>query len=150
MKVILLKDVKNVGKKDDVVTVSDGYATNFLIPRKLAVMHTPESKSRLDASQKQKKDQHEEKIKLAKELKVRLEKHVVNFELAIGESGKAFGAISAKKVIDKLNEDLKLNLDRKQLINFSPLNNVGNEVLQIELYSNIVAKVNALVTKKEE
>ncbi|HZJ89338.1 MAG TPA: 50S ribosomal protein L9 [Bacilli bacterium] len=150
MKVILLKDVKNVGKKDEVVTVSDGYAANFLIPRKLAVMYTPESKSRLAADQKRKQDVHEQKIKKAKELKVTLEKHTVSFELAIGESGKAFGAISAKKVVDKLNEDLNLKLDRKQLINFTPLNKIGNEVLQIELYNNIVAKINALVTNKEE
>ncbi len=150
MKVILLKDVKNVGKKDDIVDVSPGYAANFLIPRKLAVMHTPESKSRLVAAQKQTQKKHEENIKDANLLKAKLQSHTVSFDLAIGESGKAFGAISAKKVIDKINEDLNLSLDRKQLINFTPLNSVGSAVLQIELYNHIVAKVNALVVKKEE
>lgn len=149
MKVILLQDVKKVGKKDQIIDVSDGYATNFLIPRKLAVPYTERNISQLEANQaKAKKEAAAQKAK-AMENKKKLEGEELHFILAVGEKGKAFGAITAKKVEEEIKAQFNIIIDRKKLLNFSPINQLGQTTLQVELYKDVVATIKVIVKDKE-
>ena len=81
--------------------------------------------------------------------KKKLEEKEIAFVLAIGESGKAFGAITAKKVEEKIKEEFKINVDRRKFINFQPLNQLGPTIVEIELFKDVIAKVKVLVKDKE-
>jgi large subunit ribosomal protein L9 len=149
MKVILLKDVKKVGKKDEIVDVSDGYATNFLIPRKLAVPYNERTISQLKANQARALAEEKAHKEEALVNKKKLEEKEISFILAIGEKGKAFGAITAKKVEEKIKEEFKINVDRRKFVNFQPLNQLGPTIVEIELFKDVIAKVKVLVKDKE-
>lgn len=149
MKVILLQDVKKVGKKDQIIEVSDGYASNFLIPKKLAVPYTDRNISQLEAN-KAKVIANEKALKAqALENKKVLETKELVFILAIGNSGKAFGAITAKKIEEEVKAKFKVEVDRKKFINFHPINQLGVTLINVELYKDVVATIKALVKDKE-
>lgn len=149
MKVILLQDVKKVGKKDQIIEVSDGYASNFLIPKKLAVPYTDRNISQLEAN-KAKVIANEKALKAqALENKKVLETKELVFILAIGNSGKAFGAITAKKIEEEVKAKFKVEVDRKKFINFHPINQLGVTLINVELYKDVVATIEALVKDKE-
>ena len=148
MKVILLQDVKKVGKKDQIIDVSDGYATNFLIPRKLAVPYTDRNISQLEANQaKAKKEAAAQKAKALENKKI-LEAKTLTFDLAVGEKGKAFGAITAKKVEEEIKAQFNIAIDRKKLLNFSSLNQLGSATIHVELYKDVVATIKVIIKDK--
>ncbi len=149
MKVIMLQDVKKVGKKNQVVDVSDGYATNFLIPRKLAVPYTERNISQLEAQQAKVKAEDAEHKKDAIKHKEVLEKEALVFVLQIGESGKAFGALTAKKIEEEIKAKFNIAVDRKKFIGFTPLKELGPAVVQIELYKDVVARLNVVIKDQE-
>ncbi|MBU5270213.1 50S ribosomal protein L9 [Clostridium cochlearium] len=140
MKVILLKDVKKLGKKDDVVNVSDGYARNFLFPRKLASEANESSLNLLnnkkEAERKQKLAEMEEAQKLADELK--------NQELILkvksGDNGKLFGSITGKDISDELKNKFNLDIDRRK-INVDTIRQLGIYDVEIKLYPEISTKI---------
>ena len=98
MRVILLQDVKNVGKKGEIIEVSDGYANNFLIPRRLAVIETTRSKEVLEKEKADKYQALEEEKKVALIVKEKLESITLTFEVIVGSDQKIFGSISAKQI----------------------------------------------------
>lgn len=149
MKVILLQDVKKVGKKDDIVEVSAGYATNFLIPRKLAVVYNERTLSQLKANQARALEKEKKERAEALGNKKKIEAKEISFVLAIGENGKAFGAITAKKIEEMIKEEFKVIVDRKKFVNFEPINKLGPAIVEIELFKDVVAKVKVLVKDKE-
>jgi len=149
MKVILLKDVKKVGKKDQIIDVSDGYATNFLIPQKLAVPYNERTISQLKANQARIIAEERAQKEEALANKKKLEEKEISFVLAIGEKGKAFGAITAKKVEEMIKEQFKVNVDRRKFVNFQPLNQLGPAIVEVELFKDVIAKVKVLVKDKE-
>lgn len=149
MKVILLQDVKKVGKKDQIIEVSDGYATNFLIPRKLAVAYNDRNISQLEANQAKIKREAAALKELALQNKKKLEAKELIFILAVGEKGKAFGAITAKKVEDEIKQKFNIEIDRKKLVNFSPINLLGTATVKVELYKDVVATIRVIVKDKE-
>ncbi|NME95173.1 50S ribosomal protein L9 [Clostridium cochlearium] len=140
MKVILLKDVKKLGKKDDVVNVSDGYARNFLFPRKLASEANESNLNLLnnkkEAERKQKLAEMEEAQKLADELK--------NQELILkvksGDNGKLFGSITGKDISDELKNKFNLDIDRRK-INVDTIRQLGIYDVEIKLYPEISTKI---------
>lgn len=149
MKVILLKDVKNVGKKDQVIEVSDGYAANFLIPRKLAVLYTPKSKEVLDNQQEQKKITEKENIEAANRTKEKFAKIFCEFVLSAGEKGRVFGSISAKQIEKQLQDKYNIVVDKRKFLDYAPINQLGTTIVKIELYKGVIGELKVVVTSKE-
>ena len=138
MRVILLKDVKGTGKKNDIVNVADGFGKNYLIPNKLAQMvnatNLNENKQ-LKASQ----DYHKQlEIDAAKKLKEELEKITLTLTLKMGENGRAFGSITSKEVSDGLKA-IGLEVDKKKIV-MEGIKVAGNYTVEAKLYAGIAAK----------
>lgn len=144
MKVILLSDVKKVGKKDQIVEVSNGYAQNFLFPKHLAVPSSDRSREILSIQQEKQREQEEINISNAKELAKKLESITLQFQVKVGKEGKLFGNISLKQVADKLEEEFSITIDKRKFVSKEPLNSLGIYRVEVELYKGVkgVVKVN--------
>lgn len=144
MKIILLEDIKNIGKAKDVVEVNDGYAKNFLIKQKKAVQYSAKAIEILNQQIKSENDAHNLKIDEAKKIKDELESKTYNFELlAKGEN--VFGSISSKELVEKVNHDKKI-INKYMLIDFNPLH-VGLHDVKVKIFEDVIAtlKVNVEV-----
>lgn len=141
MKIILLEDVKNVGKKGEILEVADGYARNFLIRNRLAVEATAQSKLILEQQKQQKLDQEKEDIKNAEALKLKLSELTLVFPVKTGENGKVFGSISSKQIAEELLKKHKITIDKRKILDEGPFNTVGFYNVQIELYKQVIATI---------
>lgn len=141
MKVILLEDVKNVGKKDQVCEVSDGYARNFLIRNKKAVAATSQSKAILQQQNDDKANQDHLDFLAAKALKEKLEKIVLQFSLKQGDKGRVFGSISTKQVSDELKKKYGYDVDKRKMSG-PTIASIGFSKLQVDLYKGVSATIN--------
>lgn len=141
MKVILLSDVKNVGKKDEVVEVADGYARNFLIKRKLAVAQTQGSMQVLGRQQEEARLREEELEKEAQETKERLEKIVLVCQIKTGNGGRSFGSISTKQIAEQLAKEHDIHIDRRKILGHDSISSLGDSDLKVDLYRNKVIGV---------
>jgi large subunit ribosomal protein L9 len=139
MKIILLEDVKNVGKKGNILEVADGYARNFLIRNKLAVEATTQSKAILEKQKQQKVDQEKENIKNAEALRLQLTEITLVFPVKTGENGKVFGSISSKQIGEELLKKHKITIDKRKILDEGPFNTVGFYNVQIELHKQVIA-----------
>ena len=141
MKVILLSDVKKVGKKGQIVEVSDGYGSNYLIPNKLAVKAT---KTSLDIKQKQDEDtalREEQKKKEAIILKDKMENLTLELKAKSGKDGKMFGAISSKQIVEEYKKQFDIELDKRKFVDTNTISNLGYTKLKIELYKNVIGTI---------
>ena len=125
MKVVLLQDVKKVGKKGDIVKVSDGYGQNFLIKNKLAVKETAIAKKIVDEQKEQEKQQDIENKNKAIELKKVIEGLTLEFVLKSGKDGKTFGSVSTKMVVDQLRNQYDIKVDKRKFIDARPIGEIG-------------------------
>lgn len=141
MKIILLEDVKNVGKKGQMVEVADGYARNFLIRNRKAVEATATSKAVLDQQKATQAAKEKENVETALALKDKLEQLTVVFSLKTGENGKVFGSISGKQIEEELLKQHKLTIDKRKILHSSPINTVGLTKIQIELHRTVIASL---------
>ncbi len=143
MKVVLLQDIANFGKKGDIKDVSDGYARNFLIPKKLAQTATPQTLSRLreDKAHEEKKLEEEKKRALA--LKETLGALTLTFKIKVGEKGKPFGGVTPLKIIKEL-EKRGINLLKEQLPPES-IKTTGEHVIKVKLPRNTAADLKILI-----
>jgi len=147
MKVILLKDIKSVGKKGDVVNAADGYARNFLFPRKLAEeasdsnMHILNKKN--ENERKKKTAEIEEAQKTANELKDK----VVKIIGKAGENGKLFGAITNKDIATALNKQCNLDIDKKKIVT-DTIKLLGTYEVEVKVYPEISTKIKVLVCEE--
>ncbi|WP_342189800.1 50S ribosomal protein L9 [Spiroplasma endosymbiont of Dilophus febrilis] len=140
MKVILLKDLKNYGKKNDIITVADGYAKNYLLPQKIAIVASSQALVQL-GKQQQKFDNEVNEKKLENEaLKLEIEKIILNFDLKINKN-KVFGTITSKQIIEKLSQEYNIQVDKKQLVNYQNIN--------IKLFNDIFAILKIQVVGKK-
>ena len=119
MKVILLEDVKKVGKKGSIVEVSDGYGSNFLIPRKLAVLVTKTSLEIKKTQDDNKAKEEQLKKEKAIELKEKIKNFTVELKAGTGKEGKLFGAISSKEIVEEYKKQFGVELDKRKFINFN-------------------------------
>jgi len=149
MKVLLIKDVFNLGRAGEVKKVADGYARNFLIPQKMAVIATVGALKQIERIQasaaKQRKVLNEEMSGLAEQIAA-LE---LTFKAKVGETGKLYGSITNQMIIDAVNEKLHVNLDRHQ-IESQPLRDVGEHSVRIRLTFDLVPEVKITVESEEE
>lgn len=149
MKVILLSDVKNVGKKDEVVEVSDGYGRNFLIRRGLAVQATGASLNVLAEEEEVLKEKEEEKKARAEKLKAEIEKIELDFFVNVGVEGKIFGSVSSKQVARALLQRHKIKVDRRKFLDNGPYNHLGVNNVKVELYKDVVATIQVVLKEKK-
>ncbi len=140
MKVILLKDVKKQGKKDQIIEVSDGYAQNFLIKNGLAVKYTAGSKNILDQELKEKKDNEEALVKECENIKERLAKTELTFKVKTGKSGKIFGSISSKQIADELAKK-GITIDKKTIKIDNPIDTLGVHLVDINLHKRVKGQI---------
>ena len=141
MKLVLLKDVKSLGKKDDIVTVNDGYARNFLIPRGLGVEATAANLNNLKVQQANAAFQAAEQLKAAKELAARIAEVRLEMPVKVGGNGKLFGALSSKEIADAMKEQFGIDVDKKKIILNEPIKEVGERTVEVKLHKNVLAKL---------
>jgi len=138
MKVILLENIKGVGKKDEVINASDGYARNFLFPKKLAVEANAENMSKLkgknDSTAYKKSVEKEEAQKVAEKLK----NITLKVTVKAGENGKIFGSITSKEIADNLREQHKIEIDKKKIDLKEPIKTLGSFSVNIKLYEGVI------------
>ena len=150
MKVILLADVKKLGKKDQTIEVSDGYAVNFLFPRKLAVQVTKRSVEVLENQQEERRENDAKMKASAQELAKKLEGITLEFKVKTGREGKLFGAISLKQVAEELNKQFSIDIDKRKFLDKGPLDVLGYHHLGVELYKGVVGKVHVHLEGEEK
>ena len=145
MQVILLSDVKSLGKKGQIVKVADGYAQSFLFPRKLAVIATETSLNVKKQQDEDAKKLYEQQKEEAKQLKAKIEGIMLEFHSKSGKDGRMFGSISTKQVCEKMKEKHGITLDKKKFVDANPVNSLGVTKLKIELFKDVIATVNVHV-----
>lgn len=138
MKVILLKDVKKQGKKDDVINVSDGYAQNFLIKQQLAIPYNETNKKRLEKELKARADDECMQIKNCEEIKKKLEQICVTFNARTGKDGKMFGTISNKQIADEL-KNKGFEIDKKMIESDHTIEALGVHEVRVNLHKKVSA-----------
>jgi len=141
MEVILLQDVKGVGKKNQTVSVNDSYANNFLFPRKLAVKVSKTSVQILANQQENARIAEENARKNAIELAEQLKNMEVSFKMKVGKEGKTFGSISLKQVEEAFKNKYNVNIDKRKFIDKGPLDMLGYYNLKIELHKGVIGVV---------
>ena len=145
MKVILLDNIKGVGKKDEVVNASDGYARNFLFPKKLAVEANNENMSKLKAkkqSEQYKKDMDKENAqKIAKQLN----DITLSIKVKAGENGKIFGGVTSKEISEELKKQYKIDIDKKKIVLNENIKNIGSFDINVKLYEGVTGKLKVKV-----
>ena len=149
MKVLLLQDVKGQGKKGEIVNVSDGYARNFLLPKKQAVVADNAVMNELRTKEEAKKHREAEERKAAQENAKKLEGIVVKLYATAGADGKFFGAISAKEVADELAKQAGIEVDKRKIDLKDSIKAFGTYALDVKLYADVTGKINIVVAKKD-
>ncbi|NLJ95976.1 MAG: 50S ribosomal protein L9 [Clostridiales bacterium] len=141
MEVILIQDVKTLGKKGDIVKVSDGYARNYILPKKLGVEATKQNLHELKLQKNAEEKRRAEILEEARELGKKLEAVKVKLTLKAGEGGKTFGSISTKEIASAVNEQAGLELDRKKIQLSEPIKNPGSYTVGIKLHPKVTAEL---------
>ncbi len=141
MKVILLEDIKGVGKKDQIINASDGYARNFLFAKKKALEATPNNLKQLENKKKAEEAKRQAEYEKALELCKNIEEKTVNVFVKTGDNGKIFGSVTNKEVGIALNEQFSIDIDKKKISLKESIKNVGEAVAEIKLHPKVTAKL---------
>ena len=148
MKVILLEDVKALGKKGEIVNVNDGYARNYILPKKLGIEANNANMNNLKL-QKQKEDrQAAQELADAKALAEQLKEVVIELQVKTGEGGKVFGSVSAKEIVAAAKTQKNMIIDKKKLLIDEPLRTCGMHIIKIRLHKDVVGEFKVHVSEK--
>ena len=145
MKVILLEDVKGVGKKDQVLDCSDGYVRNFLFPKKLAVEATKQNLHHLEKRLQNEADGRAKDLSDAKALKAFLEEKTVVMALKTGGGEKLFGSVTNKELAGAISEQLNIDIDRKKITLPDSIKTIGEHKVEIRLHTDVVASLSLTI-----
>ncbi|MDD5934483.1 MAG: 50S ribosomal protein L9 [Clostridiales bacterium] len=145
MKIILLEDVKAHGKKGDIVNVSDGYARNFIIPKKLGVEATPKNLNDLKLQKAAEAKKQQEILEAAQKLKAEIDEKSILLKIKAGEGGRTFGSISTKEIQIATKEQLGYDIDKKKFSLNDPIRNMGTYTVPIKLHPKVVAELKVKV-----
>lgn len=149
MKIILQQDEKKLGKKGDLVEVSEGYARNYILPKKIGVEATPANMNDLKLKKANNEKIAREQLAAAKELAAQLEEKIVEVRIKAGEGGKTFGSVSAKEISAALKEQYGIDVDKKKLQLPEALKNLGSYEVSAKLHPQVTSKITVKVTTQE-
>ena len=141
MKVILKQDIKGVGKKNEVINASDGYARNFLFPKNLAVEATPENMQKLNSQNEAKQYKKDVEKEKAKEIAKKLENITLQIKVQAGENGKIFGSVSSKEISENLEKQYKISIDKKKIELKEPIKVLGARPVETRLFEGVIGKI---------
>ncbi len=147
MKVVLLQDVKGIGKRNQVLDLSESYARNCLISKKLAKVADNKTLSELKSKMESEKFNKQKEKEKAIELKKELEEKTLQFKLKAGAGGKVFGSVTEKDIATKIENELKIKVDKKKIEFAKNLKSLGVYTAKIKLYDDVVAEVKVNVTE---
>ena len=150
MKVVLLKDVKNVGKRDDILTVSDGYARNFLFPQKLAAEATPGALKEIQRKRAAQDAREAELLAEAKDKAAALKDKVIKLEVKCGEKGRLYGSVTSAEVAEALEKQHGVQVDKRKIDIGDPIRETGMRTISVWLYSGVTTpmKLDVVPIKK--
>jgi len=149
MKVILLADVKGLGKKGEVVNAKDGYARNFLFPKNLAKEATQGNIKVLEEQKTAKKLKQQQELEDAKELANKISQLTVKIQGKSGENGKLFGSITTKDIADQLKNQHKIKVDKRKIeVEGGNIKNIGVTIAEVKVYPNVTAKLKVHVAEE--
>jgi len=145
MKVILLEDVKALGKKGEIVNVSDGYARNFILPKKLGTPATTQNINDLKLKKANQLKLAKEQEAKAKEFAEEIKEKVVCVSIKTGEGGRVFGSVSAKEIATAIKEQLDIDIDKKKLQLPEPIKTLGNHLVSYKVHPKVIAQITVKV-----
>ena len=145
MKVILVEDVKSLGKKGDIVNVSDGYARNMLFPKKLGLEATSKNINDLKLQRAHEDKVAKEQLDAAQAFKEELETKEVTVSIKVGENGRTFGSVSTKELAEAAKEQLGYDIDKKKMQLSSPIKELGTTKVPIRLHPKVTAELKVVV-----
>ena len=147
MEVILLQDVKSLGKKGEIVKVSDGYARNFILPKKLGVEKTAKTMNDLKLQKAAEEKHRQEVLAETKALGEEIKKQSVTLKIKSGEGGRTFGSVSTKEIAMALKEQLKLDIDKKKLVLPEPIRTLGTTLVPVKLHPDVTVELTVKVVE---
>lgn len=145
MKVILLEDVKSLGKKGQVVNVSDGYARNMILPKKLGIEATAKNMNDLKLKKAHEEKVAQENLDAAKAFAEELKTKEVTVTIKVGEGGKTFGSISTKEIAEAAKKQLGYDLDKKKLVLPNPIRQLGISAVPVKLHPKVTGELKVIV-----
>lgn len=148
MKVILLENVKSLGKKGGIVNVNDGYARNFILPKKLGVEATGKNLNDLKLQKNNEKKVAQENLDAAKELAAELSAGKVELAIKVGEGGRTFGSVSSKEIAVAVKDQMQLDIDKKKIQLKESIKSLGTHIVTVKLHPEVSAELKVVV--KEE
>ncbi len=149
MKVILLEDVKSLGKKGEIVNVSDGYARNMILPKKLGVEATPKNLNDLKLQKANAEKVAQDNFEAAQAFAKELETKEIILTLKVGEGGRTFGSISGKEISEAAKKQLNLEIDKKKLQLSSPIRNLGVTNVPVRLHPKVTGSLKVWVKEEQ-
>ena len=141
MKVILLENIKGVGKKDEIINASDGYARNFLFPKKLAVEANKGNLTNLKSKQESNQYKRNQDKESAEEVAKKLKDIVLKIKVKAGENGKIFGGVTAKEISENLKEQYDIVIDKKKIMLKENIKSLGTTNVDIKLFEGVIANL---------
>lgn len=145
MKVVLNQDVKGIGKKLQIVEVSEGYARNFLLPKKLAVIADNKNLNEVQGKISSQKYKKETELQQANENKKILENGFIEFRHKVGEASKLYGSVTEKDIAEKIKEKFNIDINKKKITINDSIKNLGNYTVNVKLYEGVIAKLKVTV-----
>ena len=146
MKVILLQDIKNVGRKEQVLEANDGYARNYLFPKKLAIEATKDNMAKLQAKKTSEANKKKAEIDANKEIAKKIEKMELTIKAKVGENSKIFGGITSKEIAEELKKQHNFEIDKKKIVLKETIKNLGRYTAELKFGDGINAKLTVTVT----
>ena len=141
MKIILLQDVKALGKKDQIVDVSDGYARNFILPKKLGVEANAVSLNDLKLQKAHEAKVAKEQLEAAKALAAKIETLSVDTAIKSGKDGRSFGSVSSKEIAEAFKKQHGIEVDKKKITLDEPIRTIGTSIVTVKLHKEVTAKL---------
>ena len=148
MKIILLEDVKNVGKKGDIIEKSDGYVRNYILPHKLGVEATPKNLNDLKLQKANEEKIAAEQLQAAKDFAKEMEEQIVVVKMKSGEGGKAFGSVSSKEIAVAYKEQFGREIDKKKLVLPEAIKNFGTYEVKVKLHPKVSGMIRVKVVEQ--